>query len=314
MRCAPSMVVCLVLWSGYAGAAELRYVDTIPVHAGIVVVDTRALQTCLRATIAGAHCLPATDLIGPQGQLPNFADLSWALGTAGLSGRETVLVAGARSERRDFVAGLLYLAGQRRVDILTTPLARLLAAGHLDTGPGRARGMLSDPIYTATMRDRLIDLAADLKRALRAHADVVAVDGRPSSDYRRLGHVPGALNLPLSRVDVRSVRARLLDGAPSASARHYVAYGAGPMDSIALFTRLRAAGVPARVLIGGWRAWAGAPGIGGHGASLPAHAVKTESGAPAATAWVRAAGVVMIAGALLLFAMAFAKRKGQRWM
>lgn len=41
----------------------------------VVVVDTRALAECRARSLAGARCLPADDLLGPQRRLPSARDL-----------------------------------------------------------------------------------------------------------------------------------------------------------------------------------------------------------------------------------------------
>ena len=95
--------VLLVTTSGVAGAVvtvatvkqppdNLRYVNAKQASVDALVVDTRTLSVCQKRSIASAHCLPANDLLGPDGKLASFADIFWALGTAGISGHETILV------------------------------------------------------------------------------------------------------------------------------------------------------------------------------------------------------------------------------
>ncbi|MDP2811126.1 MAG: hypothetical protein Q8O34_13345, partial [Rhodocyclaceae bacterium] len=95
-------------------AADFTYVPKVEA-SGAVVIDSRPLADCKRASLSGARCLPAEDFLGPQRRLPSERDILWLLGTAGLAGSETVLVVGQDATARDFVAGLLYLAGQKSV-------------------------------------------------------------------------------------------------------------------------------------------------------------------------------------------------------
>ncbi|MEJ2347352.1 MAG: rhodanese-like domain-containing protein [Gammaproteobacteria bacterium] len=309
------VAVCTLLIANTAVAADLQYVTPAQADPHALVVDTRPEQRCMHHSIRGAHCLPAADLIGPRGGLPSFPDLLWAFGTAGLSGEETVLVAGARAGNRDFVAGLLYLSGQARVQILTMPIAHALKEGRFPAGPGRGRGMLRDPIYTAQMRDRLIDLPGDLREALSGSAAPAVIDGRRAGDFHArahdgglMNHIPQAINQPL----VALYRHPETVGVNSGGDDGVVVYGYGPMDSIALFTRLRAGGVPGvRVLIGGWRAWIAAARSR---AAADGNAAGTAYRGLVSAAGVRTAGVIALIVAALLLLMGMWTKRGKRWM
>lgn len=150
------MRVWLLAWSLLATQAwagdGLAY--TAKVGAGETVIDARPPEECRRASLPGARCLSPGELLGPQRALPNERDLLWLFGTLGLTGSETVLVAGDTASGRDFVAGLLYLSGQREVRVLERPLTPLLAARN-DAAPGATRGMVRETVFTAPMRDAL---------------------------------------------------------------------------------------------------------------------------------------------------------------
>ena len=139
-----------------AGAAS-DFAYTQKVGAGetaLVVIDTRPLAECKQAALPGARCLPAADLLGPQRELPGERDLLWLFGALGLSGEEAVLVVGDTASSRDFVGGLLYLAGQRRVSVLDQRISPLLADGRA-LAPGQERGLLRTAVFTQPMRDAL---------------------------------------------------------------------------------------------------------------------------------------------------------------
>lgn len=134
--------------------AGMDFAITDRIEADSVVVDSRPLHNCLDASLPGARCLPAADFLDPQGHLPSERELLWLFGTAGLTGEENVLVVGDSASSRDFLAGLLYLSGQRRVRVLTTPLGPLLAA-RTDAIPGQERGMTRTAVFVAPMREHL---------------------------------------------------------------------------------------------------------------------------------------------------------------
>ncbi len=225
---------------------------------GSVVIDTRALTVCVAHSLPGARCLPPHEFLGPHDRLASFRDIAWVLGAAGLSGAETVLVAGDDPLRRDFVAGLLYLAGQARVAVLTRPLTPLVARG--PSAPGTPRGMFRNPVYQGRPRGQLIVSRAELVQALAGKHPPYLLDGRSRASYwgRRIralrgGHLPGAQPLPAEalRIEVAERAVEL----PQVSAA--VAYANNALDSIAYFTVLRAgAGFNARVYPGGWDDWA----------------------------------------------------------
>lgn len=250
-----------------AGAQDFAYVRdaAAALAGGAVVVDARPQADCMERSLAGARCLPAMDLLGPHHSLPSWRDLIWLLSAAGLKGDETVLVVGQDATDRDFVAGLLHLAGQKRVLILSEPVPRAVNAG-LAAAPGSPRAFARSVVFEAPMRDDLLVLGQDL------HASAVPpplLDGRSEEEYWggraravRGGHLPGAQNLPAAHL-------RAAPGAtpPLLPAGTPVAYGHDPLDGIAYFALLRAGhGVEARLYAEGWAEWA-ADG------SLPADAV-----------------------------------------
>jgi thiosulfate/3-mercaptopyruvate sulfurtransferase len=258
-----------------------------------VVVDTRALADCRARSLAGARCLPADDLLGPQRRLPSARDLLWLLGTVGLSGRETVIVVGQEATSRDFVAGLLYLAGQRQVRILAEPVARLLGAGAA-AAPGRERGMVRETVFEAPMRDGLWVLRDELREALRsARPAPTLLDGRADDEYwgetaraPRTGHLPGAISLPAAQL-----RAALLAGPerrPVLPQGTVLAYAHDAFEGLAYLALLTAGyDVAARVYPEGWAEWAAdgtlaADAVGYPERGTPAVSSQATAKAPAA--------------------------------
>jgi thiosulfate/3-mercaptopyruvate sulfurtransferase len=256
------LAICaLCLSASAAQASGLAYTtDTgLLKNRAVVLLDVRPLAQCERGSVAGAKCLPAEDLLGPHGSLPDFRQIMWLFGTEGLAGGESVLVLGNRPERRDFVAGLLYLAGQREVQVMRRPLDSVLKTDGVVTARGQRRSQIADPIYQGVPRDGLIVLRAELHRALTSANPPRLLDGRPADAYAgqrieaaRGGHIPGAESFPYASLKNGSAvlpPVQTLAGA--------VVYAAGPESGIAYFTRLQAAlDANVRVYIGGWREWA----------------------------------------------------------
>lgn len=249
-----------MLVSGSAALADTspRITAVEKLDPGIaVVIDVRPTKICEAASLPRARCVPANDILGPHDRLANVSGLLWLLGTAGLTGKETVLVAGTPARDRDFMAGLLYLAGQSTVQVLTTPIPK---AG-VNLEPGEARSSTRDVVFQATVRSQAIVLRSELLQAIRSATPPILLDGRSESEYwgrhvraTRGGHIPGAQHVEIAQLTIgakgRSTTSKTgIDLKP-------VVYGHGPRDSIAFLARLIAAGRNARVYMEGWSGWA----------------------------------------------------------
>lgn len=169
-------VVC-VLTTGpgnnaMAGPATDGMVGTGPVPDGAFVLDVRAENDCSRGSLPAARCLPASSLLGDEGQAPvSFHALRWLLGTVGLSGPETVAVLGDDTHETLAVAGLLLLAGQERVHVIGDAHVR---SAH----PGTTRSMSRETVYTAALREDLMAVSGG-DRPLLEQLAALARSGRP---------------------------------------------------------------------------------------------------------------------------------------
>ena len=244
-----------VLAAGHGAAPRALVARThlpwpLPAHS--VVIDTRRRAVCARGSVAGGLCLNPRMLLTSRGRLASWRNVRWLLGALRLTGAETAIVVGDRMRSEDFVAGMLYVAGQRRVEVVADPVTAWLARHPGARGTGTTRGVFREAIYSAWPRTRLVVLRQELAARLRAGGrGYLLVDGRGRGRYRRPGHIPGARSLPMADVgrDQAAVRGLI------STRRPVVAYGAGPYGSIAYFARLRMLAVRARVLASGWRGW-----------------------------------------------------------
>ena len=259
--------------------------------AGAVTVDTRALEACAAKSIAGARCLPADAFLGPHRRLANFREILWLLGAAGLDGDEHVLVAGDAPEARDFVAGVLYLAGHKRVSILSRSLSQGAGLPADALGPGQERAMTREKVFQAPLRDHLIVLRGELV-GLIGDGSPGLLDGRSEKEYwgatvrgLRGGHIPGAQHLPAV-----TLRASLAVGnALVPPIPDPISHGHDPVEGIAYFTLLTAgAGVAARVYIGGWAEWAAHTALPADSVTYPDHSPGKQAAPTAATRAARA--------------------------
>ena len=311
------LAACLLVASFAVGGVKaegLSYTRDMGLlgNRAIVLLDVRPLAQCERRSLQGARCLPVEDLLGPHGRLPDFRQIMWLFGTEGLSGNETVMVLGNRNLRRNFVAGLLYLAGQRKVWVMQKRLDTLLGRNGIPVGQGERRSLVADPIFQSAPRDGLIVLREELRRALSSDSSPRLLDGRPADAYDgerimalRGGHIPGAESLPYA-----SLRAGASALPPAGALQGAVAYAADPERGIAYFTQLRAGlGASVRVFIGGWREWAAHTALpvddltyAGPRVSLAVtgSATKREWQLPLLAALAALGGGMLAAGVLLL--------------
>lgn len=279
-------ILLTMLWmvpagNSQASEAAFGYTDHASNLIGsVTVVDARTEDACLHYTVRGAHCLPAADFLGPHGRLASFREIYWLLGTAGLSEQAHVLVVGDDPAERDFVAGMLYLCGQRKVSILTIPIARGAGLEQAQMGQGTGRGMTRNPIYQGVVREGRIVLRDELAQALTTNHPPLLLDGRSEDEYwgvriraMRGGHLPGAQSLPMlkarQQIAKNTLQLPLRDG--------LVVYANDPFESVAYFTLLRAgAGAEVRVFQDGWVDWANHP-------ALPMDAVTYPDAVPGVT-------------------------------
>jgi thiosulfate/3-mercaptopyruvate sulfurtransferase len=283
-------------------AKVLSYVDDAGplLNKGVRVIDSRPSDACQKQSLAGTRCLPAGDFLGPHGRLAAWPDIFWLLGAAGLEGGEHVLVVGDAPVLRDFVAGILFIAGQRRVSILTAPLTAGRKGEAKLSGPGEARAQTRLSVYRAKPRGKPLMLRSELSAAISTGANPPILDGRDEAEYwgklvraSRGGHIPGADHLPASRLRADIRRGR--KGGPAAGP--IVVYGHGPVDGIAYLTLVRAGlGLDASVYPGGWSEWAAYGKLPADAATYPIAASEGEK--EPAPFW-QTFGPVIAVGALL---------------
>ena len=241
------------------------------------VIDTRSAELCRKNSLAGARCLPPEDVLGPHRRMPNLSGLLWLLGTAGLSGSERVLVVGDNKNRRDFIAGTLYLAGQEQVTVLD---ARITGSEEYQTGPGLMRSKIRETVFVAPMRADRIVLRNELKVLISSEHPPVLLDGRSEEEYwgarvrgARGGHLPGAQHFASALV--RNATYNEIDfprqsGSP-------IAYGHDGYEGLAYLARLIANDIESRVYLEGWSGWASDGSLPIDSASYPEFAVGANS-------------------------------------
>lgn len=222
------------------------------------IVDVRPEAACRDGTLPRARCLPVTELVGPLRRLANLSGMLWMLGSAGLTGDEHVLVVGERTEQKELMAGLLYLAGQRQISVLVPPVTG--SAGTAGLHPGQPRSRTREVVYTAPVRDHRIILRDELRRLIEAEDAPPLMDGRSESEYwgqrvrgLRGGHLPGAELLPADAV----ANGGKEGGIPAFDEAHrWIVYGHDAAEGLVYLSRLVAQGIEPVLYLEGWTGWA----------------------------------------------------------
>ena len=295
----------------FASVLSLVIIGTAPVNSsgvvdyvytpveGAIVVDTRLDEECSEATLAGARCLPAKDFLAGHKRLANVSGMLWLLGTIGLRGHEHVLVIGDRSGDKEFVAGLLFIAGQTKVSVLIKPLSSMASeknAKSLVMSQGTSRASTRETVYQASMRDSHIVLRSELAALIQATREPIILDGRSDGEYwgstiraARGGHVPGARSLPLRKLRPPGDKTNSIQLPALAEP---VVYGHDSYEGLIYLARLVAAGLTPRLYLEGWAGWASDGALPADAVSYagPSRSLRKQTKKPSvnvATQWSR---------------------------
>lgn len=255
-------LITILLSSGASAsdtvASVIDYVSSAEGHWK-QIVDTRPEAVCRKATLPGARCLPVNEFIGPHKRLVNISGILWLLGSAGLTGEEHLLVIGDRPEQKELMAGLLYLAGQKRISVLK-PAVKAVAGERKELKPGRNRSKTREVVYAAPMRDQHVLLRGELHRVMASTESTLLLDGRSESEYWgqrvrgfRGGHLPGAQLLPSHTL---SDGGSDLNLSSFSSPGSLVVYGHDTAEGLVYLSRLVAKGIEPRLYLEGWVGWA----------------------------------------------------------
>ncbi len=241
------------------------------------IVDVRPLELCKAGTLDGVRCIPVEDLMAPSRRLANISGLLWLLGSAGLSGDEHVLVVGDENNRRDFVAGVLYIAGQRRISVLN---ARVTGSEVYQIKPGIPRNKIREQVYRTPMRSDRVVLRGELKGMINHERAPILLDGRSESEYWgvrvrgvRGGHLPGAQHL--TSVSLQPGRLSPMDFSPQSG--DPIVYGHDTFDGLTYLARLVASGIEVRLYLEGWVGWAADGSLPMDSASYPQYGFRGDN-------------------------------------
>lgn len=224
----------------------------------------RSKERCSELTLDKATCLPVEELLASRQRVANFSGLLWKLGTADLVGDEHVLVVGESIVRKDVIAGILHLAGQRQISILVPNLSELISTlPESRHSKGVVTSSTRRQVWQAPMRSENIVLHDEMLQLVSGNRTLI-LDGRSDAEYwgqtikaHRGGHIPGAdlnsynLWLPVAgNSDSSNITMPVANDQPA------TLYAADAYTVLAFYTRVISNGIVARVYLDGWLRWA----------------------------------------------------------
>ncbi len=210
-----------------------------------IVIDVRANELCEKASLSGARCLPANSFLTRSEELANFSGILWLLGTIGLTGKEHVLVVGDSREDNEFVAGVLYLAGQHRISILLPAISSLKT---MNLQPGESRSKTRENVFQSLMRDQALILAGELAQMISEDKPLAIFDIRIKAkrqETKSEAQIAGSWPLPIDRQKFVAMT----------RGKDAIVYGRKSKDGIAALARLESANMQVKALLGGWASW-----------------------------------------------------------
>jgi thiosulfate/3-mercaptopyruvate sulfurtransferase len=286
---------------------------------GVHVIDARPLQQCLKQSVLEARCLPAADFFGPHDRLASFENINWLLGTAGLSGQEHILVVGDKAQERDFIAGVLFVAGQKEVSVLTRQMSRGGGFSDKFLGSGIERMETRTNVYHGIARDKAVIFKNELASILSFNTPTVLIDGRSEREFWgasvrgfRGGHIVGARHLSSGRLRSLAISGETTE----LEKRNTIIYAHNAFEGLAMLTLMRAGlNIEARVYPGGWAEWSADSNMPVDAVTYPDRGMETQLSQATNSlepTWILIGMALIIGMTIATIFFFFTQRRGQK--
>ena len=234
----------MALSPAIAREPEIGYILQ-PFGQDVFVLDIRDTKQCKCKSLKGARCIPANDFLDTNQNLVGISGLLWLLGTIGLSGVEHVVVVGNDLKRQEFVAGVLFIAGQKRISILEKPIEKIevkFLAG------GEERSTTREKVFISPMRDGSLILPEELDGLIQTQAPYSLLEVTQSNS------VADKYARPLINT-AQNWSGDIADLPPVDINAPIIVYGRDTSESLAALARLVARNKTAMALLGGAKGW-----------------------------------------------------------
>ncbi len=148
----------LFLFPTFVFSEPIKIISEIESKFSGSLVDTRDLSKCLFKTIKYAKCLPASGLVNEK-NIISVRDLYWLFSVSDLDHEEKIILFGNKPDDIKFVAGLLFLSGQKNIYILDKNISSLFETYPL--GKGLKRKLFRIRAYKGKLRESFLDFESD---------------------------------------------------------------------------------------------------------------------------------------------------------
>jgi len=143
----------LLFASTYVASSEISIIHEPEKLNNATFIDTRDLSKCKFRTIQKSKCIPINGLINKD-NIISFRDFYWLLSVNNLNHLDEVVIFGKTMKEAKLFAGMLYLAGHKKIYLLDMAIKDIYKKFKL--GKGMERGLFRTKIYEGKFQSHLI--------------------------------------------------------------------------------------------------------------------------------------------------------------
>jgi len=139
--------------SAYVASSEISIIHEPEKLNNATFIDIRDSSKCKFRTIQKSKCIPINGLINKD-NIISFRDFYWLLSVNNLNHLDQVVIFGKNMEEAKLFAGMLYLAGHKKIYLLDMNIKDIYK--NFKLGKGIERGLFRTKIYEGELQSHLI--------------------------------------------------------------------------------------------------------------------------------------------------------------
>ena len=143
----------LITASAYVVSSEISIIEEPEKLSNTIFIDTRDLSKCKFKTIHKSKCIPINGLINKE-NIISFRDFYWLLSVNNVNHLDEVVIFGKSIEEAKLFAGMLYLAGHKKIYLLNMTIKDIYK--NFKLGKGIERELFRTKIYEGELQSHLI--------------------------------------------------------------------------------------------------------------------------------------------------------------